>query len=50
VVHGGYSTAFLALGAIAAAAAVLCWLLLPETGGRRAPDLPAAPSPAIPAE
>jgi len=46
VVHGGYSTAFLALGAIAAAAAVLCWLLLPET----APDLPAAASPAIPAE
>ncbi|MGC2779786.1 MAG: MFS transporter [Bradyrhizobium sp.] len=54
VVHGGYSAAFLALGATAALAVIVCWLLLPETsgatGGRHAPDPLAAPSPAIPAE
>ena len=54
VVHGGYSAAFLALGAIAAVAVIVCWLLLPETsdesGRQHAPERPAAPSPAIPAE
>ncbi len=54
VVQGGYSAAFLALGAIAAVAVIVCWLLLPETseqaGRQHAPGRPAAPSPAIPAE
>ncbi|GLH80237.1 MFS transporter [Bradyrhizobium sp. SSBR45G] len=31
VVYGGYSAAFLALGATAAIAVIVCWLLLPET-------------------
>ncbi|MGJ5024377.1 MFS transporter [Bradyrhizobium oligotrophicum] len=50
VVHGGYSAAFLALGAAAALAVIVCWLLLPETGGAEAAHPNAAPSPAIPAE
>lgn len=50
VVHGGYSAAFLALGATAALAVIVCWLLLPETSGREAPHPNAAPSRAIPAE
>ncbi|MGJ4906203.1 MFS transporter [Bradyrhizobium sp. HKCCYLS2058] len=50
VVHGGYSAAFLALGAAAALAVIVCWLLLPETGGAEAALPNAAPSPAIPAE
>ncbi|MGJ5071084.1 MFS transporter [Bradyrhizobium oligotrophicum] len=50
VVHGGYSVAFLALGAAAALAVIVCWLLLPETGGAEAALPNAAPSPAIPAE
>ncbi|UFZ06319.1 MFS transporter [Bradyrhizobium ontarionense] len=50
VVHGGYSAAFLALGAIAALAVIVCWLLLPETRGSEAPHSNAAPSPAIAAE
>ncbi|MGJ5155379.1 MFS transporter [Bradyrhizobium sp. HKCCYLR1023] len=50
VVHGGYSAAFLVLGAAAALAVIVCWLLLPETGGAEAAHPNAAPSPAIPAE
>ncbi|WP_316182138.1 MFS transporter [Bradyrhizobium sp. SZCCHNRI1009] len=50
VVHGGYSAAFLALGAAAALAVIVCWLLLPETGGAEAAHPNAAPPPAIPAE
>ncbi|MGJ5095642.1 MFS transporter [Bradyrhizobium oligotrophicum] len=50
VVHGGYSAAFLALGAAAALAVIVCWLLLPETGGAETAHPNAAPSPAIPAE
>ncbi len=50
VVHGGYSAAFLALGAAAALAVIVCWRLLPETGGPEAAHPDAAPSPAIPAE
>ncbi|BAM89114.1 major facilitator superfamily (MFS) transporter [Bradyrhizobium oligotrophicum S58] len=50
VVHGGYSAAFLALGAAAALAVIVCWLLLPETSGTEAAHPNAAPSPAIPAE
>jgi predicted MFS family arabinose efflux permease len=54
VVHGGYSAAFLALGAIAAVAVLVCWLLLPETSRQterpHAPERPATPSPAIATE
>ncbi|WP_316188475.1 MULTISPECIES: MFS transporter [unclassified Bradyrhizobium] len=50
VVHSGYSAAFLVLGAAAALAVIVCWLLLPETGGAEAAHSNAAPSPAIPAE
>ncbi|WP_315717703.1 MULTISPECIES: MFS transporter [unclassified Bradyrhizobium] len=50
VVHSGYSAAFLVLGAAAALAVIVCWLLLPETGGAEAAHPNAAPSPAIPAE
>ncbi len=50
VVHGGYSAAFLALGAAAALAVIVCWRLLPETGGPEAAHPDAASSPAIPAE
>jgi MFS family permease len=34
VVNGGYSAAFLALGAVAAVGAVVCWVALPETQTR----------------
>ncbi|MGJ5043668.1 MULTISPECIES: MFS transporter [unclassified Bradyrhizobium] len=50
VVHSGYNAAFLVLGAAAALAVIVCWLLLPETGGAEAAHPNAAPSPAIPAE
>jgi MFS family permease len=36
VVNGGYSAAFLTLGAVAAVGAVVCWLALPETQVRSA--------------
>jgi MFS family permease len=55
VVHSGYSSAFLALGAIAAVAVVVCWLLLPDTQRLsasepdRKPQTPPSPS-AIAAE
>jgi MFS family permease len=34
VVKAGYSAAFLSLGAVAALGVVVCWFMLPETGGR----------------
>jgi MFS family permease len=37
VVNAGYSAAFLALGAVAAAGVAVCWFALPETGGHAAP-------------
>jgi MFS family permease len=39
VVKGGYSAAFLTLGAIAALGFVVCWLLLPETRERADPGV-----------
>jgi len=49
VVHAGYSTAFLALGAIAAIGFAVCWLLLPDTGDRIVQSRKTAPRPsAIP--
>jgi MFS family permease len=50
VVQAGYSAAFLALGATAALAVIVGWLLLPETAGTEASQPHALPSPAIPAE
>ncbi|MGA7807068.1 MFS transporter [Bradyrhizobium sp.] len=38
VVNFGYSAAFLALGAVAAIGAAVCWLALPETRGPAAAD------------
>jgi predicted MFS family arabinose efflux permease len=55
VVKYGYSAAFLALGSVAALGFVVCWLALPETGGRSQPDAArltrrAAPASGIAAE
>ncbi|MDU6728371.1 MAG: MFS transporter, partial [Bradyrhizobium sp.] len=50
VVEAGYSAAFLTLGATAALAWIVCWLLLPESSGATASPPNPVPSPAIAAE